>query len=37
MLRIGGMIHESDKWTRKGKNHNEKDTNIDIVATTEYK
>jgi len=31
------MIHENNKWTRKGKNHKEQDTNIDIVATTEYK
>jgi len=33
MLRFGWMMHEADKWTRKGKNEKEKNTNIDIVAS----
>ena len=30
------MIHETDKWTRKGQNDKEKNTNIDIVASMGY-
>jgi len=31
------MFHEANKWTRKGNNEGERNTNIDIVVTRGYK
>ena len=33
MIRTGWLVHETNKWTRKGAGVNQSDTNIDIVIT----